>query len=240
MLSDEELTAVRLSLQVGLCAVLLTLAPAILLGQLLARKTFPGKYLLEIVIDLPLVLPPVVTGYLLLVLLGPYGPIGRWLEVLGLRIVFTWFGAAVAAGIVSFPLLVRAIRIAWAGIDPRLEQVAATLGAGPWDVFFTISLPLARRGIAAGCLLAFARSLGEFGATILLAGNIEGQTRTLPLAVFSQINRPDGIAQSWRLVALSIALACLALACQTWLERGRREPEALAQAGASGPNGSGS
>lgn len=223
LLTPEEWDALRLSLQVGLCAVAASLPAGIALGYALARGSFSAKWLLQAAVDLPLVLPPVVTGYLLLVLLGPAGPVGRWLnDWLGWRVVFTWQGAAIAAAVVSFPLMVRAIRLAFQGIDPRLETAARSLGAGRVDAFVTVTLPLARRGLVAGCALAFARSLGEFGATIMVAGNIERETRTIPLAIFSMVNRPGGIEQSWRLVVIAILLACASLAVSEWIER--REP----------------
>jgi molybdate transport system permease protein len=219
-LSDEEWTALRLSVKVGICAVILSLAPATAIGYFLARRSFPGKWLAQAIVDLPLVLPPVVTGYLLLVVFGPRGPVGavlaRWLNV---HVVFTWQGAALASAIVSFPLMVRAIRLAFQGIDSRLELAARSLGAGRFDAFCTVTIPLAKRGLIAGCVLAFARSLGEFGATIMIAGNIEGETRTIPLAIFSLVNRPDGVEQSWRLVVISILLACAALATGEFIER---------------------
>jgi molybdate transport system permease protein len=225
-LLSEEWTALRLSLQVAVCAAICCLPPAIAIGYLLARASFWGKRLIEVLVDLPLVLPPVVTGYLLLVCLGPRGPVGalliRWFDV---RIAFTWLGAVLASGVVSFPLMVRAIRLAVDAVDPRLEMAARSLGAGRMRTFLTTSLPLCRRGLITAWMLGFARSLGEFGATIMIAGNIEGQTRTIPLAIYSFANRPDGMQQSWRLVALSILLACGALAASLLLER-RQSPHA--------------
>jgi molybdate transport system permease protein len=164
------------------------------------------------------VLPPVVTGYLLLVCLAPRGFIGEPLERwFGVRIVFTWFAAAIAAAVVSFPLMVLAIRLAFQAVDPRLEMAARSLGAGRLDAFFSVTLPLARRGVLAGCVLAFARGLGEFGATIMVAGNIVGETQTIPLAIFSYANRPGAEAGTWRLAAISIALAAVALLTGEWL-----------------------
>lgn len=228
-LSAEEGNAVLLSLQVAVLATLLTLPLGIALGWVLARKDFPGKTLLETVVHLPLVLPPVVTGYFLLVLCGRRGWLGPWLESLGLQLVFTWQGAVVAAAVMAFPLMVRAIRQAFAGVDPRLEEAARTLGAGPLRTFFRISLPLARRGVVAGAVLAFARSLGEFGATIMLAGNIPGVTQTMPLYVYSMSNAPGGLDNSLRLVLVAVAIAFLALFLSEWLERqGTRRPSAEA------------
>jgi molybdate transport system permease protein len=220
MLTVEEWTALRLSLQVAACATLAGLPFAVAAGYVLARWKTPGLWLVELAIHLPLVLPPVVVGYLLLVALAPRGPLGAaLLSCFGARIVFTWWGAAVASAVMSFPLAVRAMRLAFQGVDPRLEMAARSLGAGRWRAFLTVSLPLARRGVIAAAVLAFARSLGEFGATIMVAGNIEGRTRTIPLAIYSLSARPEGLAQAWRLVGLSILLACAALAVSQWMER---------------------
>jgi molybdate transport system permease protein len=219
-LSPEEWLALRLSFQVSLCAVLVSLPAAVLIGYVLARWQSRSKWLLEVLVNLPLVLPPVVTGYLLFICFLPRGPLGRVLEAwFGLRIVFSWWGAAVAAAVVSFPLMVRAIRLAFQAVDPRLEMAARSLGAGRLDAFWTVTLPLARSGVLAGCVLAFARSLGEFGATIMVAGNIVGETQTLPLAIFSYSNRPGAESEVWRLAAISVALAAAALLASEWLER---------------------
>ena len=210
--------ALRLSFQVAACATLAGFPLAVALGYLLARGRFHGKWLVELLVNLPLVLPPVVIGYLLLVAFAPHGPVGSiLLEWFGVKIVFSWLGAALASLVMGFPLMVRAIRLSFQAVDPRLELAARSLGASRWSAFFTVSLPLARRVIAGG-MLAFARSLGEFGATIMVAGNIEGQTRTIPLAIFTLANQPSGMAQSWRLVGLSILLACGRLAASEWLE----------------------
>jgi molybdate transport system permease protein len=217
-LGPEEWSALRLSFQVGLCAVMVSLPPAVVVGYLLARWQSRGKWLLEVVVNLPLVLPPVVTGYLLLLLFAPRGPVGGALEDwLELRIVFSWLGAAIAAAVMSFPLMVRAIRLAFQSVDPRLEMAARSLGASRLDAFFTVALPLARRGVLAGCVLGFARSLGEFGATMMVAGNIPGETQTLALAVFSDFNR-GAEAQVIRLAAISVVLAAAALLASEWLE----------------------
>lgn len=224
LLSVEEWHALRLSFQVATCAALFSLPFAVVVGYFLARSRFRGRWLVEVLVNMPLVLPPVVVGYLLLVCFSPHGPAGSLLaNWLGVKVVFTWWGAVLASVIVSFPLMVRAIRLTFQGIDPRLEMAANSLGAGPLQTFLTVTLPLARRGLIAGCVLGFARSLGEFGATIMVAGNIEGQTRTIPLAIYSLTNRPGGIEQSWRLVVLAVILACGALAVSEWLER-RRPP----------------
>lgn len=222
-LSGAEWAAVMLSLRVALAAVLLSLPCGIAVGWLLARHEFRGKWIVETFVNLTLVLPPVVTGYLLLRLFGRQGALGGWLEqTLGVRIAFTWWAAAIAAAALGFPLMVRAIRLAFRGVDPRLEAAARSLGAGPFDAFVTVSLPLARSGIIAGAVLAFARSLGEFGATITFAGNIPGATQTLPLAVFSELNRAGGDG-AFRLALVSVVLAAAALAASEWLERRGRE-----------------
>ena len=224
LLTVEEWHALRLSFQVAACAALLGLPFAVAIGYRLARSPARGKWLVEVLVNLPLVLPPVVVGYLLLICFSPRGPVGSLLlDWFGMKVVFTWWGAVLASVVVSFPLMVRAIRLAFQGIDPRLEMAARSLGAGPLRSFLTVSLPLARRGLVAGCVLGFARSLGEFGATIMVAGNIEGQTRTIPLAIYSMANQPDGIDRSWRLVGLAIILACGALAVSEWLDRRRSE-----------------
>lgn len=219
-MSAGEWNAIRLSLQVALVGVLASLPLGIALGWLLARKRFWGKAILETLVNLPLVVPPVVTGYLLLVTFGRRGLVGRYLEDWwGVRFVFDWKGAALAAAVVSFPLMVRAIRIAFASVDRRLEQAARTLGAGPLDAFLTVSLPLARHGLIAGCVLAFARSLGEFGATIMIAGNIPGETRTIPLYIFNQLETPGGMEKSVPIVVFSILIAAAALMIGEWLDR---------------------
>ena len=225
LLSSAEWSALRLSFQVAFVAALCSLPFAVAAGYVLARFHFLGKWIMEVLIDLPLVLPPVVTGYLLLVAFAPHGVLGSTLSKwLGIKIVFTWLGAALASAVVSFPLMVRAIRLAFEGVDPRFEMAARSLGASRLGAFFTVALPLARRGLIAGFMLAFARSLGEFGATIMVAGNIEGKTRTIPLAIYTLANTPDGMERTWRLVGLSILLACAALAASEWLQR-RRSPD---------------
>ena len=226
LLTIEEWHALQLSFRVATCAALFSLPFAVAVGYFLARSRFRGRWLLEVVVNLPLVLPPVVVGYLLLVCFSPRGPMGTLLaDWFGVKVVFTWWGAVLASVVVSFPLMVRAIRLTFQGIDPRLEMAANSLGAGPVRTFLTVTLPLARRGLIAGCVLGFARSLGEFGATIMVAGNIEGQTRTIPLAIYSLTNQPGGIEQSWRLVILAVVLACGALAVSEWLERRRSADE---------------
>jgi molybdate transport system permease protein len=229
ILSAEDWRAVELSVRVASLAVIVSLPFGIALSWILARRSFPGKVLVETVVALPLVLPPVVTGYLLLVLFGRRGPLGsllyRWL---GWEIALTWRAAVLAVAVMGFPLMVRAIRLAFQSIDPRLVQVARSLGAGRLDAFFSVSLPLARNGILAGCVLAFARGLGEFGATLIFAGNQE-QTRTLAIQVFTLNSLPDRTSESrmWALVAVSVALAAIALTASEYLERrGRRRESA--------------
>ncbi len=222
LLSPVEWSALRLSLQVALAAASFSLPLAVAAGYVLARFHFFGKWIVEILIDLPLVLPPVVTGYFLLVVFAPHGAIGSTLSNwLGIEIVFTWLGAALASAVVGFPLMVRAIRLAFMGVDPRFEMAARSLGASRPGAFFSVALPLARPGLIAGFMLGFARSLGEFGATIMVAGNIEGKTRTIPLAIYTLANTPDGIEATWRLIGLSVLLACAALAVSEWLQRRR-------------------
>jgi molybdate transport system permease protein len=225
MLTPGELAALGLSVKVALCCTLAVLAPGVGCGWLLARRTFFGKSVVDALIHLPLVLPPVVPGYLLLVLLGREGPLGRPLhELFGITLAFTWQGAVIASAVMALPLMVRAVRLAIELVDRRTEQAAATLGAGPWRVFGTITLPLALPGILAGMVLAFSRSLGEFGATITFVGNIPGETQTLPLAIYAVTQQPGGEAPALRLVVISIALALAALIASEWLARraGRR------------------
>jgi molybdate transport system permease protein len=211
-LSAEETQALWLSAKVALCATVVCLPPAIALAWWLERRRFPGRFLVDALVQLPMVLPPVVPGYLLLLLLGTQGPLGHWLEAnFGLVIAFTWKGAALASAVMAFPLMVQPIRLAFRLIDARLEHAAATLGARPWRVFATITLPLAAPGLIAGCVLCFSRSLGEFGATMAFVGNIPGETRTLPLAIYSLTHVPGGEAGAMRLALLSIALAVAAL-----------------------------
>ena len=220
LLSTEEWSALNLSFWVALSAASAGLPIAVPTAYWLARSRWQLKWLVETFVNLPLVMPPVVTGYLLLIGLSPRGPLGSLLASwFGVKVVFTWKAAVLAAAVVSFPLMVRAIRLAFQQMDPRLETAARSLGAGPVTVFFTVVLPLARRGLVAGWRLAFARSLGEFCATIMVAGNIDGLTRTMPLAVFSLANRTDGMDQAWRLVVLSILIACSALVVSELLER---------------------
>ncbi|MFP1721991.1 molybdate ABC transporter permease subunit [Lonsdalea quercina] len=217
-LSDYEWQAIQLSLKVSLLAVSCSLPLGILMAWILVRCRFPGKSLLDSLIHLPLVLPPVVIGYLLLVGMGRKGVIGAWLyEWFGVSFSFSWRGAALASAVVAFPLLVRAIRLSLEMVDPRLELAARTLGAQPWRVFFTVTLPLTLPGIIVGTVLAFARSLGEFGATITFVSNIPGETRTIPLAMYTLIQTPGAEMQAARLCLIAIVLSLLALLLSEWL-----------------------
>lgn len=219
-ISPEEWTALALSAKVATWCMLLGIVPGVALAWLLARREFPGKSLLDALVHLPMVLPPVVPGYLLLLAFGRHGWAGRWLhEVFGVTVAFQWTGAVLASLVMSLPLLVQPIRLSLQLIDSRLEDAARTLGAGPWRVFLTITLPLALPGILVGAILAFSRSLGEFGATITFVGNIEGETRTLPLAIYTLVHQPDGEAAAMRLIWLSIALALAALMASHALTR---------------------
>ncbi len=219
-LSPFEIETIGLSLKVSAFAVLISLPLGILTAWVLTRCNFFGKSLLNGIVHLPLILPPVVIGYLLLVLLGRRGPIGGWLfDMFGITVAFTWKGAAIASAVMAFPLMVRAIALSLAAVDRKLEQAARTLGAGPLRVFFTITLPLTVPGIISGVILAFARSLGEFGATITFVSNIPGETNTLPLALFSRIQSPGGDLGAWRLVVISVVLAMVALMSSELLAR---------------------
>ncbi|WP_220266111.1 molybdate ABC transporter permease subunit [Enterobacter sp. Colony194] len=220
ILTEPEWQAVLLSLKVSSIAVLISLPFGILCAWVLVRCSFPGKSLFDSLIHLPLVLPPVVVGYLLLVAMGRRGFIGQWLyDWFGLTFAFSWRGAVLAAGVMSFPLMVRAIRLALEAVDLKLEQAARTLGAGRWRVFFTITLPLTLPGIIAGTVLAFARSLGEFGATITFVSNIPGETRTIPSAMYTLIQTPGGESAAARLCLISIVLAVMSLMVAEWLAR---------------------
>ncbi|KLE31071.1 molybdate ABC transporter permease subunit [Aurantiacibacter gangjinensis] len=220
MLTNAEWSIIALSLKVSLVAMLVTLPIAYALAWLIARRRFPGRMLLDALVHLPLVLPPVVTGWLLLIVLGRGGVIGNWLyESFGITLVFNWTGAAIAAGVMALPLMVRAMRLSIEAVDRRLVGAARTLGASPWKAFLTITLPLSLPGIAAGAMLGFARSLGEFGATITFASNIAGETRTLPLAIYTGLQVPGGEAGVARLAIIAIVLSLGALLASEWLVR---------------------
>ena len=219
-LSPAEMDAMLLSLRVSTWAALLSLPVGIFAAWALARLHFPGKWLVDGFIHLPLVLPPVVIGYLLLLLFGRNGPAGSFLyQHLGISFAFTWKGAVLAAAVMAFPLLVRAIRLSIEGIDRGIEDAARTLGAKPLRIFFTITLPLALPGIITGTVLAFARSLGEFGATIMIASNIPGQTQTLPLALYTFTQIPNGEDSAMRLCIIAIVISLAALMCSEVLAR---------------------
>ena len=219
MLSADEWRVVALSLQVAFWGVAGSLPLGVAVAYVLARYEFPGKTLFDAFVHLPLVLPPVVVGFALLVLFGRNGPIGSFLAPLGIVFAFKWTGAALAAAIMGFPLLVRALRLAFESIDPRLERAARTLGASPLRVFFTVTLPLAWPGLVTGAILAFARALGEFGATITFVSNIPGETQTLPLAIYTYTQAPGYDDQVLRLSLLAVALSIAALALSEWLVR---------------------
>ncbi|TCB75477.1 molybdate ABC transporter permease subunit [Acinetobacter sp. ANC 3781] len=211
MLSPEELSALYLSAKVASFATLFCLPFAVALAWLLARHEFRLKFLVEALLQLPMVLPPVVLGYLLLVLFGNQGIIGKYLHTLGIQLAFNWKGAVLASMIVAFPLMVQPIRLSFQLMNQQLDQIAGSLGAAPWRVFFSINLPLAIPGIVIGSILCFSRSLGEFGATITFVGNIPDETRTIPIAIYSFLQQPDGENMAMRLVALSLVLAFSAL-----------------------------
>jgi molybdate transport system permease protein len=217
-MTPEEWEVIRLSLKVAFWSVLCSLPLAVAVAMLLARCNFPGKSVFDAVVHLPLVLPPVVIGYFLLLALGRRGPLGALLEeYFDIVVAFRWTGAAVAAAVMGFPLMVRAIRLSVEAVDSGLEAAARTLGAARWRVFCTITLPLALPGLLTGALLSFARSLGEFGATITFVSNIPGETRTLPLAIYTQTQVPGGDAAALRLSIIAIVLSLLALMLSEWL-----------------------
>jgi molybdate transport system permease protein len=219
-LTPDELVAIRLSLLVATVATLLSVPFGVLAAFALARGRFPGRTFLDGVVHLPLVLPPVVTGYILLVLFGKRGPIGSFLyDYFGIVFSFRWTGAALAAAVMGFPLMVRAIRLAMESIDDRTEQAAATLGASPLWVFLTVTLPLSLPGIVAGAMLCFAKALGEFGATITFVSNIPGETQTIPAAIYSYTQTPGGDAGAFRLSLVAVTLSLGALVVSEYLAR---------------------
>ena len=219
MLTSTELQILALSIRVAVVGTLLGLPIALGVGWLLAKSNIRGKALVDALISFPLVLPPVVTGYVLLIVMGRTGPIGGPLHsIFGVDVVFTWVAAALAAGLVSLPLMVRSIEVAMANVDPRLEMAARSLGAGPMKVFRSVTIPLAYRGILAAILLGFARGLGEFGATMVVAGNIPGRTQTIPLGIFHRLQTGDDFA-ALRLIVFSLILALAALIVHQRLAR---------------------
>lgn len=211
MLSQEELSAIYISMKVAVCSTLLILPPGIFISWVLAKSRIRGKSVIDTLVSLPLALAPVVSGFFLLILISRTGLVGRTLYgEFGIELPFTWYAAVLASALISFPLLVRVVRVAMEEVDPRLENAARTLGAGPWRVFYTVTLPLAIRGVIAGSILAFTRSLGEFGATIMVAGNIPGKTQTIPLAVFNYVQTGHD-EKGIRLVLIATVLAFFAL-----------------------------
>jgi len=219
-LTPEEWTAVHLSLRISLVATLAALPFGIAIAWLLARKQFWGKSLLDALVHLPLVLPPVVTGYLLLISFGRRAPVGSFLyETMGIVLSFRWTGAALACAVMGFPLLVRAARLSFESVDPRLEQAAATLGANRLWTFATVTLPLALPGVIAGAVLCFAKALGEFGATITFVSNIPGETQTISAAIYTYTQVPGGEGPALRLVVIAIVIAIGALVASEWMAR---------------------
>jgi len=219
-LSPAEWTAIALSLRVASVATLVATPLGVAVAWLLARGRFWGKPLVDALVHLPLVLPPVVTGYVLLLAFGRRGWFGGWIaDHLGIMLAFRWTGAALACGVMSFPLLVRPIRLSIEAVDQKLEQAAATLGAAPWRVFLTITLPLAAPGIIAGMVLGFAKAIGEFGATITFVSNIPGETQTISSAIYSLIQTPDGDRAALRLLMISVMIAFAALVASEWFAR---------------------
>lgn len=214
-MAPDDWQALFLSLRVGVISVVLSLPFALALAWLLSRKRFPGRLLLESTLFLPLILPPVVTGYALLAMFGRHGPLGELLGSVGIVVAFRWTGAVIAAAVMGFPLLVLSIRAAFDNVDRRLEAAAETLGARAWRRFVTITLPLSVRGIVAGCVLGFARAFGEFGATISFVSNIPGETRTLPIAIYELLNVPGGMPGVHRLAIVSLIVAFAASAIAT-------------------------
>ncbi|WP_375175473.1 molybdate ABC transporter permease subunit [Pseudooceanicola sp.] len=218
-LGPEEWAAVALSLKVAIWATLLSLPPGVAVAMALARGRFWGRGLLNVLVHLPLVMPPVVVGYLLLLTFSPVAPVGEALAAIGVVFAFRWTGAALAAAVMGFPLMVRAIRLAVEAVDPKLEQAAATLGASRLRVFATVTLPLILPGVLAGAVLAFAKSMGEFGATITFVSNIPGETRTLPSAIYAFLQQPGGDGAALRLVLVSVLVATGALVASEALAR---------------------
>jgi molybdate transport system permease protein len=224
--TPQELTAIALSLKVAVVATLCSLPFGVALGWLLARVRRRGMLLLDTVLVLPLVLPPVVTGYALLVLFGRQGAIGAFLyDTLGITLAFRWTGAALACAIMGFPLMVRAIRLSIEAVDPRLEQAAATLGANRWRVFLGVTLPLAWPGVLAGAVLAFAKALGEFGATITFVSSIPGETQTISSAIYGLMQVPGGESGIWRLTLVAVAISFCAVLASEWLAQRQRPGE---------------
>ena len=222
-LTPDEIDIIKLSYKVAICCLLVNISPAILVGWVLARKEFLGKSFFETLIFLPLVLPPVIPGYILLVLFGNQGLIGQYLSAIGLEFAFNWKGAVLASAVMGFPLMVQSVRVAIEMVDKRLEIAAKTLGASNLQTFFGITLPLAWSGILVGTILSFCRSLGEFGATITFVGNVAGETNTLPLAMYSLLQQVDGEEQLYKLLFLSVGVAFSALWFAQWYTRKQKQ-----------------
>jgi molybdate transport system permease protein len=218
-ISETGWTAIALTLRIAMVATLVATPLGIAVAWLLSRKNFPGKILLEALVHLPLVLPPVVTGYLLLLTFGRHGAVGEFLAEFGIVLAFRWTGAALACGLMGFPLLVRPMRISFEAIDLRLEQAATTLGASPLNVFASVTFPLALPGIIAGMVLCFAKALGEFGATITFVSNIPGETQTISSAIYALIQTPNGDFAALQLIAISLLIAFAALIASEWFAR---------------------
>jgi molybdate transport system permease protein len=219
-LTPDEWVAIRLSIRIAIVATVVALPFGVAVAWLLARKDFWGKSLLDGIVHLPLVLPPVVTGYLLLISFGRRGPIGAFLDQhFGIVFSFRWTGAVLACGVMAFPLLVRAIRLSFEAIDRRLEDAAGTLGASPLQAFFTVTLPLALPGVIAGMVLCFAKALGEFGATITFVSNIPGETQTISAAIYTLTQVPGGDAAAFRLVLVAVVISLAALVASEWFAR---------------------
>jgi molybdate transport system permease protein len=219
-LTSAEIEVLTLSIKVAFWCTLIICIPGVAIAWILAKRDFVGKSFVDGIVHLPLILPPVVPGFLLLILLGTQGVVGKWLHnSLGITLAFTWMGAVIASAVMAFPLMVRSARLAIAQVDANLEVAATSLGAAPLRVFFTVTLPLALPGVLTGLILAFSRSLGEFGATITFVGNIEGETRTLPLAIYTYTQMPNGNLIATRLVVLSVGIALLAMIISNYLEK---------------------
>lgn len=217
MLTEAEWTALGLSVRVALLALAIILPPTLALGYALARYRFPGRDVIAALSLMPLVMPPVVTGYLLLLALGPTSPIGSWLDAAGLPLAFRWTGAAVAAAVMALPLILRPIRLSFEAVDRRLVDASRTLGASRLRAFLTVTLPLATPGILAGAVLGFAKAFGEFGATITFAANIPGETRTLALAIHTALQTPQGESTAWRLTLVALVVSLLTVLAAEWI-----------------------
>ena len=216
-LSSQEIDAILLSIKVSIWSVVFSLLPAVYIAYVLSRKKFWGRQALNVIVHIPLILPPVVTGYFLLLLFNRTGIIGRFLDTyFGVTVAFHWFGAVLAAAIMSFPLMVRAIRLGFESVDPKLEVAAYSLGANKFIIFLTITLPLIIPALITGAVLGFAKSMGEFGATITFVSNIAGETRTIPTAIYTYLNQPDGEMAALRLATFSIVISLIALVASEW------------------------